>query len=36
MAQERIRISSEWGNVSTELADNDATRSFVRMLPITI
>jgi hypothetical protein len=36
MAQERIRISSEWGNVSAELADNDATRSLVQMLPITI
>jgi hypothetical protein len=36
MAQERIRISSEWGNVSAELADSNATRSLVRMLPITI
>src|SRR4051794_7023340 len=36
MAQERIRISSDWGNVTAELADNDATRSLVRMLPITI
>src|SRR3954468_21538718 len=36
MAQERIRISSEWGNISAELADNDATRSLVQMLPITI
>src|SRR4051812_2951330 len=27
MAQERIRISSEWGKVSAELADNDATRA---------
>jgi hypothetical protein len=36
MAQERIRISSKWGNVSAELADNDATRSLVQMLPITI
>src|SRR3954471_10016608 len=25
MAQERIRISSEWGNISAELADNDAS-----------
>ena len=32
MAQERIGISSDWGN----LADNDATRSLVQMLPITI
>lgn len=36
MAQERIVISSEWGNVKAELADNDATRSLVRMLPVTI
>ena len=36
MAQERIQISSEWGNVSAQLADNNATRSLVRMLPITI
>ena len=36
MAQERIRISSDWGNVTAELADNDATRSLVRMLPLTI
>lgn len=36
MAQERILISSEWGNVTAELADNAATRSLARMLPITI
>ena len=36
MAQERILISSEWGNVTADLADNDATRSLVRMLPLTI
>jgi hypothetical protein len=36
MAQERILISSDWGKVTAELADNDATRSLVRMLPITI
>ena len=36
MAQERILISSEWGNVTANLADNDATRSLVQMLPITI
>ena len=36
MAQERILISSDWGNVTAELVDNDATRSLVRMLPITI
>ena len=36
MAQERLLISSEWGKVTAELAENDATRALVRMLPITI
>src|SRR5262249_4919431 len=36
MAQERILISCEWGKVSAELVDNDATRSLVQMLPLTI
>ena len=36
MAQERIVISSDWGNVTAELAENDATRSLVSMLPVTI
>ncbi len=36
MSQERVRISSEWGMVSAELADNDAARSLARMLPLTI
>ncbi|KAB0264631.1 cyclophilin-like fold protein [Microvirga brassicacearum] len=36
MAQERILISSEWGNVTADLVDNDATRSLVRILPLTI
>jgi hypothetical protein len=36
MAQDRIQISSEWGNVSAQLADNNATRALVWMLPITI
>ena len=36
MAQERIRISSDWGAVTAELADNAAARSLTRMLPITI
>ena len=36
MAQERILISSEWGNVTADLVDNDATRSLVQMLPIAI
>ena len=36
MAQERLLISSEWGKVTAELAESDATRALVRMLPITI
>jgi hypothetical protein len=36
MAQAQILISSDWGNVKAELGDNDATRSLVRMLPVTI
>ena len=36
MAQERILISSEWGNVTADLADNDAARSLVQQLPVTI
>ena len=36
MAQERILISSEWGKVSAQLVDNDATRALVHMLPLTV
>ena len=36
MAQERVLISSDWGRVTAELIDNDATRALVRMLPLTI
>ena len=36
MAQERIQISSDWGQVTAELADNSATRSLVQMLPLSI
>lgn len=36
MAQERIKISSGWGNVTAELADNAAARSLIQMLPVTI
>ena len=36
MAQERILIFCEWGKVSAELVDNNATRSLVHMLPLTI
>jgi hypothetical protein len=35
-AQETISISSEWGSVTAELADNTATRALVRMLPVTL
>jgi hypothetical protein len=36
MAQERILISSDWGKVTAELVDNEATRSLIQMLPLTI
>jgi len=36
MAQERIRISSDWGEVTAELADNAAAKSLGGMLPLTI
>jgi hypothetical protein len=36
MAQERIRISSDWGEVTADLAANDAASSFARMLPLSI
>lgn len=36
MAQERIRISSGWGEVTAELVDNAATKSLLGMLPVTI
>lgn len=36
MAQQRIVISAEWGKVSAELVDNEATRALVKMLPVTI
>jgi hypothetical protein len=36
MAQERILISSDWGKAAAELVDNNATRSLVQMLPLTI
>jgi hypothetical protein len=35
-AQERIRISSEWGDVVAELVDNATTRRLVEMLPLMI
>ena len=36
MAQDRIRISSDWGEVTADLADNDAARTLAEMLPITV
>jgi hypothetical protein len=36
MAQDRLLISSEWGEVTAGLADNDAARSLVQMLPLKI
>jgi hypothetical protein len=36
MAQERVLISSDCGNVTAELVDNSAARSLVQMLPLTI
>jgi len=36
MAQDRIKVSSDWGSVIVELADNAATKELVRMLPLTI
>lgn len=36
MAQERIRISSDWGEVTANLADNEAAKSLAQMLPLTI
>ena len=36
MAQERILISSDRGKVTAELVDNNATRSLVQLLPLTI
>lgn len=36
MAQERIRITSDWGAVTAVLADNESARALARMLPLTI
>ena len=35
-AQERVRISSDWGDVTAELVDNAATRRLVQLLPLTV
>jgi hypothetical protein len=36
MAQEQIRISSDWGVVTATLAENDAANALLAMLPLTI
>lgn len=36
MTQDRIRISSDWGEVTVVLADNAAARDLSAMLPLTI
>ena len=36
MAKDLIELSSQWGTVTAELADNAAASELVRMLPITI
>jgi hypothetical protein len=36
MAQDKIKISSDWGSVTADLADNAATAALVKMLPVTI
>lgn len=35
-AGERIRIASDWGNLTATLADNAAGRALARMLPLTL
>ena len=36
MANDRIQITSPWGAVTAELADNAAARALVQRLPVTI
>jgi len=36
MAQQRVLLTSAWGKVTAELADNEAARSLARQLPLTI
>lgn len=36
MAQDRIRISSDWGEVTAELTDNAASKTLAALLPLTI
>jgi hypothetical protein len=36
MAQEKIVISSPWGELTAELVDNAATKALLEMLPVTL
>lgn len=36
MAQDHIRISSDWGQVTADLADNAAAKALAKMLPVMI
>jgi hypothetical protein len=36
MAKERIRISSDWGEVTADLAAAEAAKTLAQMLPLTI
>ncbi len=36
MSQERIEISSPWGSVTAQLAENAAAEALLEMLPLTI
>ena len=36
MSQERIEISSDWGSVTAEIADNSTAEALLEMLPLTI
>jgi hypothetical protein len=36
MAQEKIVISSAWGQLTAELVDNAATQALLEMLPVTL
>ncbi len=36
LANERVRISSDWGDVTAEFIDNATTRRLVQMLPLSI
>jgi hypothetical protein len=36
MAEQRIRITSPWGTVTAELADNEAGRALAARLPLAI